>query len=220
MTELFREGNISPENNHETNGTIEVEYRNGASITLQTAEQRPAWTDEYEPRVDYNVLVNSVGYELDPYTIFKNDELKAFGDGLEETLSAEGMLALHSKRHALDLGFRAIVGSEPWGGLLERNIISRHRKDSDSFTLQLETLIEEDGYDLWVRLETRQRFRDVPREIIIARLAYMSATKDDKVTMVPVIRNHDGTRRAAIPEQLAFGDPWLYVGAKYHQPKM
>ncbi|MDB5179409.1 MAG: hypothetical protein JWN12_41 [Candidatus Saccharibacteria bacterium] len=216
MAESSRDEHVSHEKGHIQAGIIEVEYDDGETTVLQTAEVRSAWTKFHDKKLHYDILVNSKDYELEPYTVYEDETLLTFGNSLEETFSEEGKFALHSKRHVLDLGFLAVVSSQPGRRYLENDIALRFWEDSNDIPLDLSILVEDEGYDLWVRLERRQQFRSVPLETIIARLAFIGTGEEDKVTMVPYIKSHDSSQTVQIPQQLTFGHPWLYVGVNYN----
>lgn len=212
MAESFRDESLFSEKDHETDGSIEVFYNDGASIYLHKALIKPTSYIIDGEKLRYDLLVDSDGHTLAPYSIVEDETLLMVGNTLEETISRDGMFGLHSKRHILDLGFLAIVADQPGAERLEIDMQDRFWDDSNNYPLDIRRLTDDEGYDLWIRLEARRLFRGIPQQTVMARLAYVGVGESDKVTMVPFIKTFDGSQVAATPQQLTLGDPWLYVG--------
>lgn len=218
MTESFRDSG-SHEKDRTGNGLVEVAFDDGDTVLLHGATIRESSHMIEEKRVHYEVLSNYEGYELYPYTIFNDPDVLEFGNELQSTLPLEGYLALHSKRHATALGFLAIAERLADGDQLRRlenDVHQKFREDSNDYPLDLNILVNQESYDLWVRLEFRSELDRRSKGVIMAKLAFISAGKD-KITMIPYIDSFDGSQKAPIPEQLQFGHPWLYVGGEYYK---
>ncbi|HEY8992998.1 MAG TPA: hypothetical protein VIM37_04095 [Candidatus Microsaccharimonas sp.] len=214
MTESFHES-ASHEKDRTNDGLIECSYQDGHFITLQTADIVATTMRVDDEVVHYDELVTKDNYILEPHTTYVHEAIDTFGTELELDYSADGRVAIQTKRRGNNLSFMAIVQTlDPMHGeRLAQKIQNEQAYDIINHLVRVDKLIDL-RYSLWIRLEPRQSIKAPTSKPVVAQLDSIQLA-DDGWTMIPLITDVNG-QTDHVPEMFTLGKPWLYIGVDYN----
>lgn len=93
----------------------------------------------------------------------------------------------------------------------EQQMMDR-QKQSAAISVRLFNQIEDQGYEMWLRLEASQNADPVLRgKIIMAKFALLRMEQEDGRNLIPVIFSRDENYMGDIPQQLILSPQWLYI---------